>query len=95
VGDHIVSLMHGKGEVKSVNQNRDFPISIETKEGVFSFSENGNFFIFPYKIRFLYHSFENVRITTEPTCDPNEQAIKDLENEIIQIQNKIKTLKNS
>jgi len=89
VDDEVYSLDFGSGKViKSTN----FKVSVEFNIGEGAYSENGCYFNTDAN-RTLFHKFENVRVVTEPTHDPNEQQIKDLEREIRELQNKLKERK--
>lgn len=89
VGDEVYSLDFGSGKVV---KDSGSGVRVDFKNESYTYKEDGRLENTDAN-RTLFHKFENVRITTEPTHDPNEQAIKDLEKEIRELQNKLKEIK--
>ena len=97
VDDEVVSLMHGKGRViEAIDDEYEdiyHPVIAEFKDKQsFAFTLHGFFAAFDTN-RTLFHKFENVRVVTEPTFTYHEQRIKEIENQISDLQKQLKTLK--
>lgn len=97
VDDEVYSLMHGKGRVIEIIKDEYddvyYPIAAEFEDKQpFTFTLHG-FYTVSNTNRTLFHKFENVRVVTEPTFTHNEQRIKEIENQISDLQKQLKTLK--